>query len=222
VKPPEPKETDDVSGAARPAHEPSGAEASEASTEHEGEPAPTEPPPPEVSDRAAACVRFVAARYGATLDFAPETLSFVDQWLRDARVEIERRPEAADLIQSAAGAYVGEVIRRAFGGEWVADGPEANWRLCLSVVYCAFNPVGMAREALLLEPAEGWHAHFDLDPALRDAALERLEALPPVSAEDYYAPSTRFDIVEILVAALRADMQARGLADVHFAPEDYA
>jgi hypothetical protein len=225
VVPIEPKATDDVSGAARAADEPVedrsdlGPGNNEAA---EGEAcAPFEPPPPQVADLAAACVRFVAARYGTTLDFAPQTLSFVDQWLRDARGEIVRRPEATELIQSAAGAYLGEVIRRAFGGAWVADGHAAGWRLCLSSVYCAFNPVGMAREALALEPAEDWHAHFDIDAGERDAVEQRLQALPEVSAEDYYAPSTRFDVVEILVHALRAGMQARGLADVHFTPADY-
>jgi hypothetical protein len=227
VVPTESKPTDDVSGAARSAAEPGadGNAPETASQEHvdsDGEGAVSiDPAPPEVSDLAAACVRFVAARYGTTLDYAPDTLSFVDQWLRDARAEIARRPEAIELVQSAAGAYLGEVIRRAFGGEWVVDGPVSAWRLCLSSVFCAFNPIGMAREALSLEPAEDWHAHFDLDAGERDAIEQRLEALPEVSSDEYYAPSTRFDVVEILVHALRAGMQARGLADVHFTSADY-
>jgi hypothetical protein len=234
VVPTEPKATDDVAGAARSAQAPideddegdGGDEGPEPADDGQEladieEPVSVGPPPAQVSDLAAACVRFVAARYGATLDFAPDTLSFVDQWLRDARAEVARRPEATELVQSAAGAYLGEVIRRTFGGEWVADGPLSDWRLCLSSVFCAFNPIGMAREALSLEPADGWHAHFNLDPGERDAIAQRLEALPEVSSEDYYAPTTRFDVVEILVHALRADMQARGLADVHFAAADY-
>jgi len=225
VVPTESKATDDVSGAARSADEPAddGSEPeTESPTVAEIEALSVDPAPPEVADLAAACVRFVVARYGMTLDYAPDTLSFVDQWLRDARVEIERRPEAIDLVQSAAGAYLGEVIRRAFGGEWIAEGPVSAWRLCLSTVFCAFNPIGMAREALSLEPADDWHAHFDLDAGEREAIEQRLQALPEVSSDDYYAPTTRFDVVEILVHALRADMQARGLADVHFTSADYA
>lgn len=226
--PTDPKATDDVAGAARSADTPidEGNDGTALADERPDQPDVEEPvsvgpPPTQVSDLAAACIRFVAARYGATLDYAPDTLSFVDQWLRDARAEIVRRPEAVEIVQSAAGAYLGEVIRRSFGGEWVANGPLADWRLCLSSVYCAFNPIGMAREALSLEPEEGWHAHFDLDPGERDAIEQRLQALPEVSPADYYAPTTRFDVVEILVHALRADMQARGLADVYFAATDY-
>ncbi len=228
----DPKETDDVAGAARAAEDPrtmdeldetgeislSEAEADDASTletEEQG------PPPAQIAELATGCVRFVAARYGVTLDFEPDTLSFVDQWVRDARADLSRRPEAADLVQSSAGAYLGEVIRRAFGGSWVVEGDMAGWRLCLSTVYCAFNPIGMARESLLLEQAEGWHAHFELDPGEREGIEARLRSLPEVDSDEYYAPSTRFDVTEIVIAALRADMQERGFGGVVFAPEDY-
>jgi hypothetical protein len=177
--------------------------------------------PAEVAELAAACVRFVAARYGVALDFRPETLSLVDQWLRDGREEAEKRSEILDLLQSAAGAYLGEVIRRELGARWITEGDHADWRLCLSTVYCAFNPLGMAREALLLETAEGWHAHFELDPGEKPAIEARLEALPAVPDDEYYAPSTRYDVVSIVFAALRETLRAQGMADVRFTPEDY-
>ena len=220
------KETDDVSGAARPASgdPPDGADEPEESTIEptEEEVGPQPPPPPNVAELAAACVRFVATRYNAALDFAPDTLSFVDHWVREARAELAERPEAAEIVQAAAGAYLGEVIRRAFGGYWVAEGDHADWRLELERVYCAFNPIGMAREALLLEPAEGWHAHFELDPGETEAIERRLAALPAAPDDEYYAPSTRFDVVSILFEALRTGMRARGLSDVRFTPEDYS
>jgi hypothetical protein len=221
------KETDDVSGAARPARGDLPPDEAEESTLEPLEPAeeevgPQPPPPPNVAELAAACVRFVATRYSVALDFAPETLSFVDHWLREARGELAERPEAAEIVQAAAGAYLGEVIRLAFGGYWVAEGDHADWRLELERVYCAFNPIGMAREALLLEPAEGWHAHFELDPGEAEAIERRLAALPPAPDEEYYAPSTRFDVVSILFEALRTGMRARGLSDVRFTPEDYS
>src|ERR1700735_3966695 len=121
------KETDDVSGAARPARGDLPPDEAEESTLEPLEPAeeevgPQPPAPANVAELAAACVRFVATRYGAALDFAPETLSFVDHWLREARAEIAERREAADVVQAAAGADLGEVIRRTFGGFWVAEG----------------------------------------------------------------------------------------------------
>lgn len=232
--------TDDVVGAARAPGDAAAEAPDEAEVgapEHEGlagepeaggeaiEPPPDPDalaePPPAVAELAAACVRFVATRYGTMLDFQPETLSLLDQWLRDARSELKSRPEAADVVQSAAGAYLGEVIRRTFGARWFAEGDRSGWRLYLSTVYCAFSPIGMAREALLLDTADGWHAHFELDPGEQEVIEARLAALPPVDEEDYFAPSTRFDVVSIVVEALRESMRASGLADVRFTPDDY-
>jgi hypothetical protein len=182
---------------------------------------PQGPPPPPVEELAAACIRFVQTRYGFALDYGPDTLSVVDQWLRDGRAEIAERPEVVEVVQASAGAYVGEVFRRFFGGSWVLGADHASWKLCLSAVYCSFNPIGMAREALLLEAAEGWHAHMDLDPAEREGVERRLAALPQAEADEYYAPSTRFDVLCILVDALRASMRGRGLGDVRFSADDY-
>jgi hypothetical protein len=74
---------------------------------------------------------------------------------------------------------------------------------------------------LLLEPAEGWHAHFELDPAEKEFVEARLAALPPTPDEEYYAPSTRFDVLSIVIDALRAGMRSRGLDDVRFTAQDY-
>jgi hypothetical protein len=216
------KGTDDVSGAACAAEDGAGEQPHEVDREPELDHEIPENAPRAVDEFAKACVRFVAARYGTMLDFSPDTLSLLDQWLRDARAELRVRPEAVEVVQSAAGAYLGEVIRRQFGAHWFSDGEVSGWRLYLSTVYCAFNPIGMAREALLLEPAEGWHAHLDLDPGEREAVEARLEALPQATEEEYYMPTTRFDVLWIIVDALRAGLRSRGLDDVRFGPEDYA
>ncbi len=216
------KETDDVSGAARPVPPAGNADAAAHGHDDAGADDPSldayvpgpdaaSPPPPQVDELARACVH----------DYQPETLSLLDQWLREARVEALGKPEAIDLAQAAAGAYFGEVVRRWFGARWVAEGDHAEWKLCLSNVFCAFNPLGVAREAIQLGPAEGWNAHLQLDPADRDAIDARLEALPPAGDDEYYAPTTRFDVLCIVVDALRAAMSVRGPADVRFTPDDY-
>jgi hypothetical protein len=213
------KETDDVSGAAVAAED----ELPDAPDPEPGlDPDAIATALPQVDELASACVRYIASRYGVTLDFDPDTLSFVDQWVRDARADLKNRAEVIDLVQSAAGAYLGEVVRRQLGARWFAEGDPSGWRLYLSTVYCAFNPIGMVREALLLEPAEGWHAHFELDPGEKEAIEARLDALPQVEDEEYYLPSTRYDVVSIVFDALREGLRARGLADVRFTPDDYA
>lgn len=190
------------------------------------EPEEIAPMPPAVAELAAACVRFVASKYGVALDFGPDTLSLVDQYVREARAELETKSEGDRqghllLLQASIGAYLGEVIRRAHRGLWFCTGEHDGWRVRMTRVYLELNPIGMAREALTLETAEGWGAHLETDPAERDALAERLAALGEVEDDEFYAPTTRFDIVEIAVEALAARARSNGLGDVRFTAEDY-
>jgi hypothetical protein len=179
------------------------------------------PPPVAVAELAAACVRFVAAKYKVPLDFEPETLSLIDQYVRDARADLAEKPEAVDLLQASIGAYLGETLRRAFGATWFCEGDYDGWRLDFTFVYLTLNPIGMAREALMLGTAEGWHAHLEADAGEREVLEQRLASLGEIEEEEFYAPTTRFDVVEIAVDALRAKMQDDGNGDVTFGPEDY-
>jgi hypothetical protein len=177
--------------------------------------------PPEITDLATSCARFVLAKYGVLPDGMPDTLSLVDQYVRDARAELAVRPEGLPLLVGTVGGYFGEVLRGAFECSWrVEDGQDA-WRLEMEDVFLTFNPLGMAREALTLAEAEGWHAHLKMDEAEREDVERRLAALPEVSDEEYYSLATRFDVVEIAVDALRAKMLAAGLGSVFFTRSDY-
>jgi hypothetical protein len=180
-----------------------------------------EPMPAAVAELAASCVRFAAAKYGVPLDFTPDTLSIVDQYIRDARADVLANPQSLDLLEATIGAYVGEVIRRAHHGLWHCEGEYDGWRIYMTRVYLAFNPIGMAREALLLESADGWHAHLETEVAEREVLERRLQSLGEVEDDEYYAPSTRFDVVEIAVDALAAEMRSQGLGDVRFTADDY-
>jgi hypothetical protein len=179
------------------------------------------PAPEVVAELAASCARFVLAKYGVPLDGTSDTLSILDQYVRDARGDLLIQPAGLPLLEATIGAYFGEVLRRAFDATWFASGDHDAWRLDFQEVYLTFNPVGMAREALTLGEADGWHAHLEMDEAETGEVLSRLARLPDVSDDEYYAPSTRFDVVELAVEALRARAHAEGLGDVRFTEEDY-
>jgi len=189
----------------------------------ESEPAEFElaTPPDAVVELAASCARFVHAKYGIPMDGTSDTLSLLDQYIREARADILAKPETLDLLQATIGAYLGEVIRREFGGEWFAKGAHEAWRLQMATAYLTFNPIGMAREALLLEESDGFHAHLETDPADREELERRLSALPEVEDDEFYSPSNRFDVVSIAIEALHAKMVANGLGDVRFTADDY-
>src|SRR5205823_589640 len=128
------------------------------------EEADAQAPPANVLELAASCVRFVGQKYSVALDFTSDTLPVVDQYVRDAQKEIAERPQALAVLAGTVGAYLGEVMRREFGAFWFADGDYAGWRLYFTHVYLACNPLGMVLEALAPDEAEGWHAHFEIDP----------------------------------------------------------
>jgi hypothetical protein len=184
-------------------------------------PPPLPPPPDRVAELYAACVRFIASKYKVPLDGTPETLSLVDQYVREARDAVKERPESIELVAPAIGAYLGEVMRQMFRAEWWAEGDYDAWRLYFSNVYLAFNPIGVAREAIVMEDAEGWGAHLTLDPGDRDEIEARLAAMPDVEEDEYYLPTTRLDVITGVVETLRAKAKATGTADVTFTKEDY-
>src|SRR5690242_15308381 len=57
---------------------------------------PLPPPPPAIAELCAAAIRFVASKYKVSLDGTPETLSLLDQYVRDARTAVQERPESID------------------------------------------------------------------------------------------------------------------------------
>jgi len=179
------------------------------------------PPPPAIAELCAACMRFIASKYKVSLDGTPDTLSLVDQYVRDAREAMKERPESIDLVAPAIGAYLGEVMRQQFRGIWEAEGAHESFRLFFSTVYLSFNPIGMAREALTMMEAEGWNAHLTVDPGEREAIAERVAAMPDVDEEEYYLPTTRVEVVTAVVETLRARAEAAGTGDVRFEREDY-
>lgn len=193
----------------------------ETEAETSAHPGPLPPAPHAVAELCAACMRFVATKYGVPLDGTPETLSLLDQYVRDAREAARERPESLELVAPAVGAYLGEVIRQTFGAEWWAEGDHDGWRLYFANVYLSFNPLGVAREAITMTEEPGWHAHFALDPAERDDIAARLAAMPDVAEDEYYLPTTRFDVVTIVVETLRAHAEAAGTEGVTFSKEDY-
>ena len=188
----------------------------------EPEPEALPPPPSPVAELCAACMRFVASKYKVALDGTPDTLSLVDQYIREAREAYKARPESIDLVAPAVGAYLGEVMRQEFGAEWFSDGSHEAWRLYFHHVYLAFNPIGMAREAILMEEAGGWHAHLLLDPAEREPIEERLAVMPDVEEDEYFLPTTKFDVITVVVETLSARAEANGTSDVTFSREDYS
>lgn len=171
------------------------------------------PPPRHIAELALACVDYVRrAIQGAELDWTPDTLPFVDAWL--AQIRGEARPELVQLVAPAAGAYFGEVMRRAYPSRWYApEGSPATWRIELEPCFLYFNPVGMAVEAIQHEDTEGLGASIAIPEELVDDLREQLDATAPVRVEDYYLLSTRHEVIDQIVHFLMVRAPARTAED---------
>ena len=202
--------------------------------------------PDAVRDLAEGCVRFVKQSLGVTLDYQPETLSVLDHYLEQARVALQgggkEQQQGVEplpaLLAHAAGAYFGEVVRRRYASWWRAEGDDpAFWQIQLEQVYLAFSPVQLMQEALsrveevlvqdeeqaavLEAPEKGDMAGFEMEEGDRQAIAARLAELPEVPEAEYYAPSTRLEVIDIAVDAIRARRMAEDEAQVLLTPEDY-
>jgi hypothetical protein len=166
---------------------------------------PLPPAPAEVEELARACVEFVRKATTMELDFTAETLPILDHYVRGAREQSEDKTEVLTLLAPPVGCYLGEVARRRLRARWFAPpGEHRIFRLELSDAFLSTNPIGLAMEALLLEEVPGWGARFRLRPEDEPIAERSLANFPDVEAEDYYAPSSRLETMEIIVDALIA------------------
>jgi hypothetical protein len=166
-----------------------------------------EPAPAEVTELAEACVVYVERETQVKLDYTPETLPLLDHWLRKRRGELTSRDALRDeilaLVAAPAGAYLGEVARRIVPLRWFAPpGEHLRWRIELEQVFLSTNPIGAAVEALLLQEAEGWGAGLRLRPEDEVRARVVLDNIPEVEEEEYYAPSSRLEVIELVADAL--------------------
>lgn len=191
-------------------------------------------PPPAVSELAEACVRFVERAIGVRLDYTLETLPLLDHYLegaRDTLRETKKKKAQTDveaptvsIIAQAAGAYFGEVVRRRHASWWRLDADPEEHRLEFHHVFLVVKPVTLMLDALTLDPlgkAPAGLSGFDLDEEDRGAAAARLAELPPVPLEEYVSPSTRLEVLDIVVDAVRAYHMAEGVPVQELEPDDY-
>jgi hypothetical protein len=180
-----------------------------------------EPAPAEVTDLAASCVRFVNDALGLALDYTPETLPILDHYARER--DAGSKPEIAELIAPAAGAYFGEVVRRSVpGARWHApESDYAGYRLEFDPFFLCFNPIGVAQEVIAVGDISGWAAHFQVLDDAREAVAQSLASVEDVPAEDYYTFSIRLEVLQ-QIADVLGGLEHAQPARRHFGRDVYA
>lgn len=182
-----------------------------------------EPAPEPISDLVAACLDYVKRSLGTELDFTPETLPLLDHYLSEVREELEQRPELAELTAHAAGAYFGEVLRRRMQGFWRTPSASLHdYQVCSSVAFLSLNPFGAAYDALYASTDHGGpRSNLRVAPEDHGYITARLSTVPEVPEDQFYLLSTRLEVVDIVMEALRARLEEQGYSELEYTPEDY-
>jgi len=175
-------------------------------------------PPENILELADACAVAVENAVGAAPDFTQDTLPLVDHWITMSEV---KGGALLDLLVPMAGAYFGEVCRRELSGfRWHAPTDMHAWRLELSPRFLYFNPAGAALEAFTRDDAAGWHGHIHTLPEDQAGLTALLERAGAVRAEDYHRLALRYEVLELVHAALLG-MRLDGIADSYYGPDVY-
>jgi hypothetical protein len=180
-------------------------------------------PPEQIHELAETCREYVQRAVGVELDYTTDTLSVLDHYAKVSREGLTERPELAELVGRAMGAYFGEVVRRMLPSFWrLPSADAAYWEVCGVSVFLAFNPLGVAWDALYgCTEHGGPSSEIVLDPAERDAVEKRLAELPEVSEDEYWLFTTRLEVIEVTAEALRLAMLEGGTSGVTFDADDY-
>ncbi|HYO96073.1 MAG TPA: hypothetical protein VER33_16255 [Polyangiaceae bacterium] len=180
-------------------------------------------PPAVIEELTHTALDYVARAVGVPLDFSAETLALLDHYTRSVAPTLEGNPALADIVAPALGAYFGEVVRARFDGFWrVESANQRDWLLCSHIAFLAFNPIGVAYDALY-GTGEHHGPGSNLRVAPEDRALidARLTSIPPVAEDEYFLFTTRFEVLEIVVEALCGKMEDEGYGETRYSEADY-
>jgi hypothetical protein len=179
--------------------------------------------PQEVVQLCRSLTDYVEAAVQIRPDFTPETLPLVDHYAQTVGGALRERPEVLDLSAQAIGAYFGEVVRRHLAGFWLVPSRNwSDWLVCGEVAFVAINPIGVGYDAAVGSTQHhGPSSQLKLSSEDRDLVQARLEQLPEVPEREFFSLSTRFDVLEIVMEAVRAQAEARGYAEVTYDSRDY-
>jgi len=155
--------------------------------------------PQELLELAEICRDYVHRATGVALDHTPETLPVLDHYLSLARGNLKERPEIEPLVLEAAAAYFGEVVVRALNGFWVVQ--EERWQRVVGFrrVLMAISTTQAIQDAIRPGAAPRWLRLTAVD---HETVERRLAALPPVSEEEFFLLSTKFEVLELAQESL--------------------
>lgn len=172
-----------------------------------------------------ACRQYVWSKVKIELDGTPETLPVLDHYVSLIREDLQQGSHAEPLVTRAVAAYFGTVLAMGIDGFWKvsSQSDELGWWICARPVYLALNPVAVAHDVIAASTDHsGPASELQLDRLEYDFVMQRLARLPQLTEEEYFTFSSRYEAVDIAVAALRERRHETGATELSFAASDYS
>ncbi|MEU1841601.1 hypothetical protein [Micromonospora chersina] len=113
------------------------------------------------------CVDLVSQQFGRRLDWSPESLSTLDEVCADLLADGPLTEERLDLWWRLVGAYTGEVVIRAYAGEWVEHETSPGAPAVAALGVTGF-PFGLAARVLDGEPYKSLASFVRALPAIAE------------------------------------------------------
>ncbi len=166
--------------------------------------------PPRVAEFSDSLVRAVDEALGMRLDHTPDTLPFLDHYMKHSRSSGGGdgslggfKPEFLQLIAPMVGCYFGEVVRRSLETRWVMPEQDpSTWRMEFCRCFLFFNPMGVAVESLLQREVEWVPGAFQVAAELRENVAALLDNQPAVLERDYFALTVRWETLDLISSHL--------------------
>lgn len=83
---------------------------------------------------------------GVKLDFSIDSLKIIDDWLDKGRAKIQEYEKYDTIV--LCGAYLGEVLKKYFGGKWATTLEHGLQPIVLDINGANLNPLGKVKKFL--------------------------------------------------------------------------
>lgn len=130
------------------------------------------PDPEAMRHIAAECVTLVGEQFGRHLDWSVESLTELDEVCTALLADGPLAGQRLDLWWELIGAYTGEVVIRAYGGQWISS-EQASGAYAILVLGITGFPFATARRVLSGEPYKSLASFARALPAISSNSRRR-------------------------------------------------
>lgn len=151
--------------------------------------------PLKIRDNIAMTLDSVKVACGFDLELSSDTLSVLDHYIKSVN---QTGDDFKDLVAVTTGSYFGEVLRRAFGGEWYIDSQVTPdlWQVRFHSCPFAVNPVAAAFEIIFRDDSG---SSIVVNPLRQEALGQMLDNVHQVSEDEYYSFAGRMDAIHLCI-----------------------